>query len=176
MTDTIDLFDIVEAVKLHVTKAVYRTTPSHSNKALPKWKKANNDTDLSKGVGLATRLFDVIEQEDADALEWVFSGSGVDDFDVTLKIQIAYPNIKIDSVALSDGINIKNELMGSTNIELIDLGFGCFTFQVPQLEPIEEDAEYRMLEMPFVCRVSVGKKSTIEEWNIGANGIDVRFV
>jgi hypothetical protein len=174
MSDTTDLFDIVEAVKHHVVKAVYRTTPSHSDKKLPKWKKGNDDTDLSKETGLMTRLFDVVEQEDSDVLEWVFSGSGVDDYDVSLAVQIAYPATKIDSIALSDGINIKNELMGSTNIEILDLGFNCFTFDTPQLEPIDDESEYRLLELPFIARVSVGKKSTIEEWQDGALGIDVQ--
>ena len=171
---SIDLFDIVEAVKKRVSKGIYKTVPSHSGKQLPKWKKYHGDMDLSNDVGLATRIFDV--QETGDALELIFSSSGVDDYDVTLEITIAYPDTtKINSVAFGDYTKIKGQLLGTTNIELADYNFGYFRFEEPTLDESDEEP-YRILTIPLIARISVGKQSVIEEWNIGANGIDVRFV
>ena len=169
-----DFFDTMSDIKKHVTKSIYRTVPSHSGKQLPKWKKYKDDMDLSKSVGMATRIFDVVEE--ADALELVFTCSGVDDYNVLLNIEICYPNSnKITSVAFGDYTKIKGELLGSTNIELANSNFGFFKFEEPILDDADDEA-YRILTIPLMCRISVGLESTIEQWNIGANGIDVRFV
>lgn len=174
MADNTDYFDIMDAVVKRIIKSVYKTVPSKSSKALPKWKLYSGEN-LSEAVGMATRLFEVKESEEAPEL--VFTGSGTDDYDVKVEIEICYPdNNKLNSVARGDYNKIRNELLGSTNIELIDLGFGCFTFLESELEEPDEENEYRIMTIPITCRISVGKTSTIEEWNIGANGIDVRFV
>lgn len=169
-----EYFDIVDAIKKHLVKAVYRTKPSHAKKEMAKWRAYTEGEDLNDAVGKGSRVFQIKESEDAPEL--VFSGSGVDDYDVTVEIDVCYPDDnRIDTVARGDYTKIKGEVMGSTNIELIDLGFGCFTFQDSILDDAD-DEEYRILTIPIVCRISVGKTSTIEQWNIGADGIDVRFV
>jgi hypothetical protein len=169
---TNDYFDIVEAVKRHIEKAIYRTVPSHAGKELPKWKKNHSDIDLTEAVGMGTRVFEVSENE--DALELIFTCSGVDDYDVSLDIDICYPdNNKIKSVAFGDYTKIKGELMCGTNIELIDLGFGFFKFDEPLLDDSDDEA-YRILTIPITARISVGLESTIESWIDGDSGIAVQ--
>jgi hypothetical protein len=167
-------FETVDAVKKHLVKAVYRTVPSHSGTKLPKWKLVGGNDSVTKAKGLKTRLFSV--EESTDASELVFSGSGVEDYDVTIEIDIAYQNTdNLNTVARGDYTQIKGEVLGSTNIQILDTGFNCFTFQDSILDDADDD-EYRIMTIPIVTRISVGLESTIEEWNIGDQGIDVRFI
>jgi len=169
---SVDFFDTMDAIKKHVVKSVYRTKPSHANKQLSKWKKCENNEEMEQAIGLGSRAFDVVE--DDDGIELIMTCSGVDDYDVTLNIEVAYPSIDgIKAIAFGDYTKIKGELLGSTNIELHGFNFGFFRFEEPLIEDDDED-EYKIMTIPLICRISVGLESVIEAWQDGSLGIAVQ--
>lgn len=153
-------FETMDAIKDHIIKAIYRTTPSKGDHALPRWKKYK-DQDLEKAIGLSARLFDVQESEDEP--EQLYTCNATDDYDVTLDIEIVYPNNKqYNSIARGDFSVIRGEIMTASTTALNNTGFNFYRFGEPILEP-EDDKEYMFYTIPLICQISVSHEIAIPE-------------